>query len=407
MSLRRLLFTLVLALAASVAVVSAASAGGIRDWEPCPDSGGGELLCPAGTVGVPYSIKFRAVEEPPCSPGEDTWHIINDAPPQGLTLASDGTLSGTPTQAGTYSFWVEMRLPNNDHCNGTTDTTQERFTVPIKPGVPPKPKLTIGPEQSGVPIGTVGTLFSLPMTASVADPKTWSISAGALPPGLNLGASDGLISGTPTVAGAYAFTVHAQIDATSTATQSFTLNVRDALTIAGPIDPALEVGVRYLTALQGNGGLRTYKWALTAGAMPPGLTFFPGGAITGRPTTAGEFEFTVTLTDSEGRTLTYDGSLTVAARLAVATTRLTGRAGRVFRKKVVTLGGIDPTSMRLKKGPLPGGVRFDRATASFVGTPKKAGTWSVIVEVVDSLRVKSTATITITVGSQLKLRKSG
>ncbi|MEX0850969.1 MAG: Ig domain-containing protein, partial [Gaiellaceae bacterium] len=261
--------------------------------------------------------------------------------------------------------------------------------------------------QSGVPIGTVGTPFSLPMTASVADPKTWSISAGALPPGLSLGASDGLISGTPTVAGAYAFTVQAQIDATSTATQSFTLNVRDALTIAGPTDPALEVGVRYLTALKGNGGLRTYKWALTAGAMPPGLTFFPGGAITGRPTMAGEFEFTVTLTDSEGRTLTYDGSLTIAPRLAVATTRLTGRAGRFFRKKVVTLGGVGPVSWRIKRGPLPRGIKFDRLTGMFFGTPTKPGTWVISVEVVDSLRVKSTATITITVGSQLKLRKSG
>src|SRR5687768_1249447 len=102
----------VLALAAAVVVVPSAGAGSIDDGDPCPRSGV-DLVCPIGTVGVPYSIKFHGDEEPICSPGDDTWHV-SGAPPPGLTLALDGTLSGTPTQAGTFSFWLELKLPDTD-----------------------------------------------------------------------------------------------------------------------------------------------------------------------------------------------------------------------------------------------------------------------------------------------------
>jgi large repetitive protein len=394
---KRLLFIAVLALAASAALVSSASGGGIRDWEPCPDNSADvsqDLICPDGTIGVPYTIKFRAVEEPPCSPGDDFWHISNDAPPPGLTLASDGTLSGTPTQAGTYAFWVEMLLPSTATCN-SADTTQERFIIKINPGTPVAPPLAIGVATLGP--STVGTSFSLAMTATLPDPKTWSISAGTLPPGLAINVATGLISGTPTTAGTYTFTVRAQIDAARIATQDVTLTVREALTITGLDEPLLEVGVPYKAALKAGGGLRTYKWTLTAGEMPPGMTFWPGGAITGKPTTGGDYDITVTLTDSEGRTATYEDTFAVAERLAVTTTRLKGKVGRVLNKQVRTSGGHEPYAMVLRKGPLPRGVRFDRATGSFVGTPTKPGTWIALVEVVDALKVKAKATIAITI----------
>ena len=50
------------------------------------------------------------------------------------------------------------------------------------------------------------------MTATVAEPKTWSISSGALPPGSRSTPSTGLISGTPTAAGQFDFTVLAKMN---------------------------------------------------------------------------------------------------------------------------------------------------------------------------------------------------
>ena len=148
------------------------------------------------------------------------------------------------------------------------------------------------------------------MTSTVAEAKTWSISSGSLPAGVTIDASTGLISGTPTTAGQYNFTVLAKMNGdTRSGTKALGISVREPLTVTGPDNPALEVGVGYKTALKGAGGLPKYTWALTTGALPPGFTFWPGGAITGKPTTAGTYAFTVTLSDSEGRTTPYEGSL--------------------------------------------------------------------------------------------------
>jgi hypothetical protein len=394
-TLKRLLVLAVLAALASVALVSSAGAGGIRDWEPCPDAGG-VLTCPVGTEGVPYSIKFRAVEEPPCSPGEDVWVIDNGSPPPGLTLASDGTLSGTPTQAGTYRFWVEMQLPDNDHCNGTADTTQEEFTITIVPGVP---RLVIGPESA--PPGTVSVPYSLQMTATVSDPKTWSIVDGALPPGLVLGPTDGLISGMPNILGTYTFTIRATLPDQRTDTKALGIAVRSPLAIVGTVPPS-EVGVRVSAPFAATGGSAVYTWFLT-GALPPGLTLAPNGTIAGTPTAAGTFPYAVTVTDTEGRTATYTGSSTVAERLSISTQVLRpGKVGRFYQAKLRTLGGVAPATWRIKRGPLPRGVRFDRTLGLLVGTPTRARTYRITVEATDSLRVKSSKTVVLVVRAAKK-----
>ena len=403
MSFRRLLFTFVLALGVSIAVVPSASAGGIRDWEPCPDTGG-ELVCPIGTTGVPYSIKFRAVEEPPCRPGDDTWHIVNDAPPTGLTLAQDGTLSGTPTQAGTSAFWVEMRLPDIEGvCNGTADTSQERFTITINQGAPvppPLPRLIIGPEL--VAPGTVGTPYMAAMTANLPDAKSWSIVAGTLPAGLTLGASDGVISGSPATPGSYSFTVLALIADGRSDTKALTLEVRDRLTVTGAGDletrvVRTEVGIAFDGGVFATGGFGTYTWSVE-GDLPLGLELGDDGTISGKPGEAGTYRFTVSVTDAESRRALYAARLIVAERLAIKSARLKpGKVGRFLSRKVATVGGIGPMTTKLKRGPLPRGVFFDRLAGVFVGSPTKAGTWKIRVEVIDALGVKALATIVLVV----------
>lgn len=394
MSPKRLLVLLALVAAAATVLASAAPAGGIRDWEPCPDQGG-ILVCPQGTEGVHYAIKFRAVEEPPCQPGEDFWHFDGGSPPPGLSLASDGTLSGTPTQAGTFTFWVEMELPDNDHCNGTADTTQEQFQITIKPGVP---RLVIGPEQSGVPVATVSSPYSLQMTATVSDPKTWSIAAGALPTGLTLGASTGLISGTPTTAGTYAFTVRAEIDPQRVDTKTLAITVRSPILIARQTAPESEVGVPLVLPLTATGGTESFTWSLTAGALPPGVLLGPTGAIAGKPTAAGTFAFTATATDTEHRTASHSVTLTVAERLALAATRpKPAKVGRFYQLRLRTTGGVELESWRVKRGPLPRGMSFDRDLGLLYGTPKRARTYRVAFEARDTLGVKASATVVLVV----------
>ena len=64
-------------------------------------------------------------------------------------------------------------------------------------------------------------------------------------------------------------------------------------------NPNAQVGVPYNSGVTASGGNPPYTYSITAGSLPGGLNLNPNtGAITGTPTTAGTFPFTVQATDS-------------------------------------------------------------------------------------------------------------
>lgn len=68
--------------------------------------------------------------------------------------------------------------------------------------------------------------------------------------------------------------------------------------------PATYVGVAYSVFLQGSGGILPYTWSVTSGALPTGLVLNSvTGEISGTPTAAGSFSFTITLTDALAATV--------------------------------------------------------------------------------------------------------
>jgi hypothetical protein len=73
----------------------------------------------------------------------------------------------------------------------------------------------------------------------------------------------------------------------------------DPLTIATASLPTGEAGIPYHVTLQVKGGVNPYTWRLSQGSnLPPGLQLHPhSGRITGTPATAGEYHFTLTLSD--------------------------------------------------------------------------------------------------------------
>ena len=97
---------------------------------------------------------------------------------------------------------------------------------------PTRPAITITTRTLAQ--GAVGAAYSQTLSAVGAIPVTWSVSAGALPPGLNLNANTGAITGTPTTAGAFNFTIRAQNPGGYT-TQPFSIVVTTAL--APPLPP--------------------------------------------------------------------------------------------------------------------------------------------------------------------------
>jgi hypothetical protein len=151
------------------------------------------------------------------------------------------------------------------------------------------------------------------------------ITAGSLPPGLQMpetyGAAGTIVGGTPTTAGTYTFTVQASpftAARLTTATQTYTVTVDPAppLTVTFPVTccNAGTVGSSYLQNFFSSGGLAPFTWTVAAGQLPPGVTLShgPGGSLTGTPTKAGTYKFTLKVTDGTGEQATESGSITIS-----------------------------------------------------------------------------------------------
>jgi len=399
---------LALALVAALAGVVAATAAALAfdDAVPCVDKQP-LFVCPAGTVEASYSIQFQS--HGGCGPALPyQYRVVNGALPPGLSLSSGGALSGKPTNAGTWQFWVELsdeNPPSQSWC--LAKQAEREFSLIVHPRV-------LVTTESAVP-GTIGSAYTLNLaagmksgpdsTAPPSSPLTWTIVQGQLPAGLVLDSTTGVISGTPTTEGVSLFIVRAALVDGRSDTKGLEITVRQPLAIQAlkPLSAAgtptiWEVGVPFRGKLAATGGTGTYTWTLAEGALPTGLALAVDGTVVGKPTAAGSFRATLRLTDTEGRTADYPAVFGVASRLAISTLKLrTGKVGRLYRAKVVAAGGVVPKMWKIVRGPLPRGIRFDRALGVLSGTPTKPGRYRVTFEATDALKVKALKTLVIEV----------
>lgn len=387
----RLLRTTLVAGGIAVVLVSTAAALRFSDES---------YLTPTGVVGSHYSHRFSAPAAGGSGAGCDPPYLFavdSGALPPGLSLGSnDGVVRGTPTQAGSFSFWVSIKDDPTDKpwCNPLS--AEREFTITILD------RLVIGPES--IAPGTVGVPYSVAMTASLPGPKAWSLVQGTLPPGVTLDGVKGVISGTPTAAGSYSFTVRGVLDASRSDTKALTLVVRDPVTIAvsqgfsTAHTARAEVGAAFRAALTASGGTGAYTWTVSRGAFPVGLALARTGAVSGRPRETGTYRFTVTAADAEGRAAAFDAVVRVAARLAIATLPLrAARVGRPYRARLRSSGGLQPVRWRIASGVPPRGLRLDPASGIIAGIPTVAGSYRVRVECIDALGVRAVAARTLIV----------
>src|SRR5438552_12916988 len=147
--------------------------------------------------------------------------------------------------------------------------------------------------------GTVGTTYSATLSASGGtSPYSWSVSSGTLPTGLIL-SSSGTLSGTPTVAGAFPFTVTVKDAASGSASANLSINVVSVppLQVASSQLPGGTAGTTYTATLSASGGSLPYSWSLSCGTLPTVLSLSSSATLSGTPTVAGAFPFTVAVKD--------------------------------------------------------------------------------------------------------------
>jgi hypothetical protein len=400
MRISRLL--LLVALAAAVAGVAVPSASALTfPDEICPVAQGTVIkVCPQGEVAKPYSYQIKGREGTGCVPYV-RFKSVGTMPP-GLSISTDGLISGTPTNAGEWTFWIEMQdIPSWEGgifwCSDDK-STEKQFSITIVPGInilqnALNPKITfLSKPYPGFQLSASGASGS----------STWSLKSGALPPGMSVG-SNGVVSGTPTAAGDFTFVVQVT-DGGRSDSETFTLTVVEELKITQATAPLSEVGQPFVMALKATGGRPALVWSVSAQtALPAGLTLDTAtGLIGGKPTVAGSYPLKLAVTDQLGLTQSVDVTVKVNAKLAVVKKALPiVKIGKRYKARLTAHGGVTPRKWTIlggRPGLLPKGIKFNAKTGDFSGIATgKAGLYRLRMQVTDKLGVKSSLPIVLKV----------
>lgn len=262
---------------------------------------------PVAIIGDPYSAQVRAVGIP-----DPTYTKLTG--PAWLSVASDGIVTGTPT-GSPITTTVGVRATNSE---GTADVV---LALRVDEGA----VIT----TTSLPNAVQNQFYSQPLEATGVAPFTWAVTVGSLPAGTTL--SGGVISGTPPTLATSNFTVQVTdaLGRTDTQALSITLGAASAVPVITTSSlPAGTVGVSYSQTIVAT-GTASISFAVVSGALPTGLSLNSStGAITGTPTAAGAFGFTVRATNAFGF---GDASFSVVIN-AVATAPVASPWGRFVRQ---------------------------------------------------------------------------
>ncbi|GAA5150864.1 hypothetical protein GCM10023340_28810 [Nocardioides marinquilinus] len=203
-------------------------------------------------------------------------------------------------------------------------------------------------------VAELGQPYSHTLSATGLPAPTFSVSDGALPPGLTLDPQTGVLAGVPTERGRFAFTLEARNGAgTDELPAVVEVLDRPALTPGRP--PAARVGQPYDFTLAAT-GYPAPTYAVVAGALPPGLRLDAStGRIDGVPTRSGAGEVTVRATNGVGTDVTARLVLRVVAAasatvLSVDESSLRHGAGTRARVHVFASGVVPRGVVVLKAG---------------------------------------------------------
>lgn len=281
------------------------------------------VIAPASGATLTGTVNFTATTSSPA--GDLTFQITNV---QNQILA---TVHGANTGLGTNwsSAFDSSTIPNN------TDLTSPYSLVafaPINNQVVLSDSQPVFVDNGALPTPPVFTTTTLlngvvktPYTKGIiitggTPPYIYSISNAGLPPGMTLGGQDGMLSGTPTEAGNYSFTIRVSDASNQVVTHDFVLTIdasgiSNVLSITTIFLPNGNLGAAYNQTVVAAGGTLPYHWVITGGNLPPGVSMTQsseGGALfAGTLIKAGTFGFNLSVTDAVGARAQRDLGFTV------------------------------------------------------------------------------------------------
>lgn len=319
---------------------------------------------PDGVVGAPYSVQLEVSNNP-------VFNLVSGegAIPPGLTLSTNGLISGTPTTVQPSQFFT-VRATN------TIGASNRVYFIAINAPAAPPEFVTTNPLPSGV----VGQPYSLQIVASNY-PSGFILWVGSLPNGLLLG-TNGILAGTPTQIEQAQFTIQAtNLAGVSNRIYNLEILGPPVFTTTSPLSNAV-LGVAYSQQIV---ALGSPIFSMQSGSLPNGLGLTVGGMVTGTATVAGPFNFTVRATNDYGWT-NRAYNLTVAQIPVFSTTNPLpgGKIGEAYSLQIVASGsplfsvvtGVLPGNLVLSTGGLLSGNLVEAGTFNFTVQATNAFGWS-------------------------------
>ncbi|MBF0407339.1 MAG: putative Ig domain-containing protein [Candidatus Riflebacteria bacterium] len=303
------------------------------------------------------------------------YEFATEGKPEWIKISADssgnGLLSGKPDKIATHTLKIYI-----------TDKNSRKIEHSIIVSVTSTAVLTIA--------GTSQTIYMYPsatesVTLTVSggtSPYTWK-STGSLPTGITF-SQTGVLGGIPTTPGTYTFSVQATDNAGLTGNSNVTVVVLNELSISSSLASTMQSGVAVTGSFSASGGAAGYKFSLSSGALPTGLTLAQDGTVSGTPSAAGTYKFVVKLEDKDGRSkLSSEYSITVPADLVITSSLAsTLQAGLNVTSSFSATGGTAPYVFSLNSGALPTGLTLAQ-NGSITGAPSTVGTYTFVVKVVD------------------------
>ena len=255
-----------------------------------------------------------------------------------------------------------------------------------------------------VPAGKVNEAYQgMFQAGGGTSPYQYVVASGALPSGVTLDSSTGLLTGTPTAAGLYNFVVLAtdqpRLDR---GWQSYTISVgkNTAVTVGVTVSPATATlssgGTQQFTATVTGTWNTAVKWAASSGSITP------SGLYTA-PNVQSSTSATVTATSEADASVSGSASITInpgqSQSLQITTSGLTpGQQGEPYTAAFAASGGTQPYNWTVSSGALPSGISLT-TSGDLEGTPTATGTFTFSVQVTDVNNLSATGTFSLAIGA--------
>lgn len=331
--------------------------------------------------GVPYSFQI-APTGPTGYSGAYTFQRLSGILPGGISIDSTGLVSGTTCSSNGSYAGQNLRIRTASNPPGTIAdfTGNNAFSVNVTTAPANGCSLTLTATAGS---GTQGQAYTGSVTASNGTgPYTYSVVGGSLPPGVTLDPNTGALSGTPTTPGTYSFYVQATDSggATGVTANSIDVSIASAsgvtITVAPGTLPGGTSGTAYSETLSASGGTGPYTFSRTVGGLPAGLVLnATTGVLSGTPTAAGTYTFTIRATDANATDFGEQAySVTIAGGDILTLTPATlpgGTSGTAYAQAVTASGGDGgPYTYSVSAGALPAGLSLNTATGD-VPAPRR------------------------------------